>query len=41
MLDEGIVPHGGMLAAYLLALMRSGNWKLAAEVRERYIIQGC
>ena len=35
--EEGIVPHGGMLASYLLALMRSGEWKLALEVRERYV----
>ncbi|CAM9719659.1 unnamed protein product [Pylaiella littoralis] len=36
MTDEGVVPHGGMLASYLLALMRSSDWKLALEVRERY-----
>ncbi len=35
MSEEGITPHGGMLASYLLALMRSGDWKLAVEVRER------
>eukprot|EP00752_Nemacystus_decipiens_P018709 g16773.t1 len=36
MMEGDIVPHGGMLASYLLALMRSGEWKLALEVRERY-----
>lgn len=36
MTDEGIVPHGGMLAWYILALMRSGDWELALEIRERY-----
>lgn len=37
MLDEGVVPHGGMLASYVLALMKSGDWELALEVRDRYI----
>ncbi|CAM9957871.1 unnamed protein product [Scytosiphon promiscuus] len=32
---DGIRPHGGMLASYLLALMRSGKWETALEVRER------
>lgn len=32
-----MIPHGGMLASYLLALMRSGNWELALEVRDRYV----
>ncbi|CAN0480727.1 unnamed protein product, partial [Ectocarpus sp. 12 AP-2014] len=36
MCGEGIRPHGGMLASYLLALMRSGAWKTALDVRERY-----
>ncbi|CAM9488583.1 unnamed protein product [Ectocarpus sp. 4 AP-2014] len=36
MCGEGIRPHGGMLASYLLALMRSGDWKTALDVRERY-----
>lgn len=36
-MEEEITPHGGMLASYLLALMRSGDWKLALEVRERYV----
>lgn len=36
MLSEGVTPHGGMLASYLLALMRSGNWKLALETRELF-----
>lgn len=36
MLQDGIVPHGGMLACYLQSLMRAGGWKAAAEVRERY-----
>lgn len=35
MSDEGLVPHGGMLASYLLALMKSGDWELALEVRDR------
>ncbi|CAM9355466.1 unnamed protein product [Ectocarpus fasciculatus] len=37
MYGEGICPHGGMLAKYLLALMRSGDWKTALDVRERYL----
>ena len=36
MLSEGVTPHGGMLASYLLALMRSGDWKLALETRKLF-----
>ena len=36
MLGDGIVPHGGMLASYLQALMKAGDWKAALEMRERY-----
>lgn len=36
MVSQGIIPHGGMLASYVLALMRAGNWKLALETRGRY-----
>lgn len=38
MYGESIRPHGGMLASYLLALMRSGDWKTALDVRERCVV---
>lgn len=41
MLSEGIVPLGGMLIPYVLALMRAGEWERALEARESFGKKQC
>lgn len=36
MQSEGVTPHAGMLASYVLTLMRAGRWELALETRQTY-----